>query len=384
MRAYALEQMGRFADAIDAYLSVPDGMNEYYGGLATERLKTLAAQTASKPVVDTKLEELIAASRGIDPVGQRRATLNALRLTSSEETRRSLFTTLAKSYVRSPAYNKWVTAIPLDAATREILTKASPGRPNDRHRAIADKLLYLGLFDEAAPEFEASLISDFISSRQRLPANAAYTLAVLYQKGDRADRASALFRQLWAAPADIQPEMLAAEYANFIYPVPYRELLLKYAVPRGVDPRFLLSVIRQESGFRPNVKSGAAARGLMQFISTTAEQTARSLGRNDFRDDDLYDPSISILFGSQYVQQLFALFPELSDAVASSYNGGEDNMKRWLARSRSRVPERYVPEIAFGQSKDYVQRVMSNYRMYAMLYDERLESKTPAFMGRYR
>ncbi|MEP7211533.1 MAG: transglycosylase SLT domain-containing protein [Acidobacteriota bacterium] len=384
MRAYAFEQLGRFAEAIGAYLSIPDGMNEYYGGLATARLKSLAAQPASKPVVDTKLDELIAASRGSDPIAQRRAALDALRLTSSEETRRSLFTTLAHSYARSPEYNKWVKAAPLDAATREILTKPPQGRPDDRHRTIADELLYLGLFDEAAPEFEASMISDLKTSSQRLPANSAYTLAVLYQKGDRADRASAFFRQLWSSPADIQPEMLAPEYANFIYPVPYKEMLLKYAVPRGVDPRFLLSIIRQESGFRPNVKSGAAARGLMQFISTTAEQTARSLGRDDFHDDELYDPSVSILFGSQYVQQLFTFFPQLPDAVAASYNGGEDNMKRWLSRSRSRVPERYVPEIAFGQSKDYAQRVMSNYRMYEMLYDERLESKTPAFLGRYR
>ena len=83
----------------------------------------------------------------------------------------------------------------------------------------------------------------------------------------------------------------------------------------------------------------------------------------------------AILFGSQYIGNLFKLFPNQPAAVAASYNGGEDNMKRWLGRSKSDYAGRYVPEIGFAQSKDYVWRVMSNYRMYQMLYDERLNPK---------
>jgi hypothetical protein len=50
-------------------------------------------------------------------------------------------------------------------------------------------------------------------------------------------------------------------------------------------------------------------------------------------------------------------------------------MKRWLARSRSEAPDRYVPEIIFSQSKDYVYRVMANYRVYRAFYDENLRAK---------
>ena len=39
-------------------------------------------------------------------------------------------------------------------------------------------------------------------------------------------------------------------------------------------------------------------------------------------------------------------------------------MKRWLTRSQSDLPDRYVPEIVFSQSKDYVYKVMANYRVY--------------------
>ena len=37
--------------------------------------------------------------------------------------------------------------------------------------------------------------------------------------------------------------------------------------------------------------------------------------------------------------------------------------------------DRYVTEILFSQSKDYVHRVMANYRMYTLLYDERLNRR---------
>ena len=37
LRGYALEQLGRTEEAIAAYLSIPDGRNEYYGTRATQR-----------------------------------------------------------------------------------------------------------------------------------------------------------------------------------------------------------------------------------------------------------------------------------------------------------------------------------------------------------
>ncbi|HEX8735434.1 MAG TPA: tetratricopeptide repeat protein, partial [Pyrinomonadaceae bacterium] len=39
LKGYALEQLQRFSEAIDVYLSIPDGRAEYYGWRATERLR---------------------------------------------------------------------------------------------------------------------------------------------------------------------------------------------------------------------------------------------------------------------------------------------------------------------------------------------------------
>ncbi|MFV0387202.1 MAG: tetratricopeptide repeat protein, partial [Pyrinomonadaceae bacterium] len=45
------------------------------------------------------------------------------------------------------------------------------------------------------------------------------------------------------------------------YPVKYRYELLRYSKFRGIDPRFVLAIMKQESSFRANAKSPAAARG---------------------------------------------------------------------------------------------------------------------------
>ena len=109
----------------------------------------------------------------------------------------------------------------------------------------------------------------------------------------------------------------------------------------------------------------------MQFVSDTAEKVAGEVGRNNFRQDDLYDPATSILFGSQYIADLFNQFPNQPAAVAASYNGGSDNMVRWLTRSKIQLygPVRFRNTVP--QSKDYVGRVMANYRMY-QLYTTRI------------
>jgi soluble lytic murein transglycosylase len=133
--------------------------------------------------------------------------------------------------------------------------------------------------------------------------------------------------------------------------------------------------MRQESRFRADAKSISAARGLMQFIPSTADLIATQLGKKSFSQDELYSPPTAILFGSQYLGNLFKQFPAMPQAVAASYNGGEDNVARWTQRARTNDPDRYVMEVAFAQSKDYVYKVVANFRVYQMLYTEQLRPR---------
>ncbi len=63
------------------------------------------------------------------------------------------------------------------------------------------------------------------------------------------------------------------------------------------------------------------------------------------------------------------------EAIATSYNGGEDNAARWLARTKPKDPGVFASEVGFKETKNYVFKVMSNYRVYRELYTENLIRK---------
>lgn len=152
------------------------------------------------------------------------------------------------------------------------------------------------------------------------------------------------------------------------YPAPYGQAIISAAKARKLDPRFILAIIKQESVFRPTAKSPAGARGLLQLTIDAAHKYAPGAGLNSLQENQLYQPDISILVGSEYLAELFKLFPNLPEAVAASYNGGEDNVARWVKRAKQKDPGAFTSEVGFDETKAYVQKVMNNYRIYKQLY----------------
>jgi len=75
----------------------------------------------------------------------------------------------------------------------------------------------------------------------------------------------------------------------------------------------------------------------------------------------------------RHVADLFKLFPNNPYAVIASYNTGAQNVERWVFRSRSVDVDRIVAEIAIPETKDYVAKVMNNYRAYQALYGQDLK-----------
>jgi soluble lytic murein transglycosylase len=408
MRAYALEQLARTDQAVDAYLAIPDGRGEYYGSQATLRLRALAHQSDKQALITSRLEGLRAAARQALDAGDyeraRVAAQSALRLIEDEAITRELIEIARRSYASLPAYRPFpsLQIVPLgrqelrtnqDQETGVTETVSPP-----THKSIADELLFLGIFDEGAAEMAAMKAENRASATLAKPAadgnlagtavksliapaltNASdfdYTLAVYFMRGGNANQAMRFGQTLWKnVPRDFLLQLAPRQLVELLYPAPYTASLLAHGPPRGIDPRFLLAIARQESAFLPEAKSASAARGLMQFISATAADIAPKVGKTAFRDEQLYDPDVAILFGAQYLSNLFKRFPAMPQAVAASYNGGDDNMARWIARARSNDAERYVLEIGFAQSKDYVYRVMSNYRAYQTLYSDQLQDR---------
>jgi soluble lytic murein transglycosylase len=385
LRAVALEQLGRTDDAVTGYLSIPTGRNEYYGDRATQRLLSLVADEKNGKIVKARLNSFLTSARSANSGGQaetaRTAAQSVLRLTNDAATRAEAIKILQTAYEALPSYK---------LPTFQLIQLTNLGQPatSNAHQELADNLLALGLYDEGMTELFAAR-----AATQKLPAekqttasqtqtksglsDTDYTLAVYSLKGGLPNRAVRFGEQLWkGVPADYVLEAAPRNLVELLYPAPYRELLVKHASSRNVDPRLVLSIARQESRYQSDAKSVSAARGMMQFIASTANEVATQLKLHDFNQDDLYSPDTAILFGSQYLANLFQQFPNQPDAVAAAYNGGPDNVSRWTARSQTNEPDRYVAEIGFSQTKDYVFKVMTNMWNYQRLYDAQLQPQS--------
>nr|MBA2378353.1 lytic transglycosylase domain-containing protein [Blastocatellia bacterium] len=114
------------------------------------------------------------------------------------------------------------------------------------------------------------------------------------------------------------------------YPVRFGPEVIRHAKANNIDPRFVLAIMKQESGFRPAAKSPAGARGLVQLVYDTALKYKDKAGYPRLQPDDLYIPAVNISLGSIYIAELKDEFDGMYEAIAASYNAGEDNAARWL------------------------------------------------------
>jgi len=123
-------------------------------------------------------------------------------------------------------------------------------------------------------------------------------------------------------------------------PVPFDNIIEKYARDYKLDPSLIHSIIATESGFNPRALSPKGARGLMQLMPATAKR----LGvRNSF------DPEENIRGGVKHFRFLMDNFNNDLDLSLAAYNAGENLVQR-LGR---------VPEIK--ETKEYVKSVKKRY-----------------------
>ncbi len=179
------------------------------------------------------------------------------------------------------------------------------------------------------------------------------------------DLGGAYKRAAMTRAASVRSESLSAAGA---YPVPFRDVLLKAVQGRNVDARFVLAIMRTESSYNPRARSQAGARGLLQLTIDAAAKYGAGAGLPRVTEDDLYRPEVNIPIGVEYLAELFRMFSNLPEAVAASYNGGEDNVARWVQRARQKDHGIFTAEVGFTESKDYVFKVMAFYRTYQQLY----------------
>lgn len=156
-------------------------------------------------------------------------------------------------------------------------------------------------------------------------------------------------------------------FLKYLYPLKYRECIIKYADEYGVDPYLVAAVIKVESNFSPEAVSPKGAMGLMQIMPDTARWAAEQMGIENLKEEKLFDPDINIRIGVWYLAGLIKEFEDIDLALAA-YNGGRGNVREWI-KSGIYDKDKNPDCIPFGETKRFVQKVKKAYSWYKRLYD---------------
>jgi soluble lytic murein transglycosylase len=231
--------------------------------------------------------------------------------------------------------------------------------PADLERARI--LLEAGL----APEANAEL--DRLFGRAR-GLDDRLALAGLYAEAGNYHQPQRLVVDAYAEPLARGPLPDSLDLWWHAWPAPYAdEVREATAGRRHVDPALVYSIMREESGYRPEVLSVSGARGLLQLMPETAERVAQAEALAGFTADDLFVPRVNIALGSAYLEQLFGRFEGRPSAGIGSYNAGPHRVVAWLDGSRVEDDE-WVEEIPYEQTRGYVKRVLRSLHVYRVLY----------------
>lgn len=241
-------------------------------------------------------------------------------------------------------------------ATAAALDLALPPEANLLHQIGLDREAELALQEvertvvRAAPiEGERALCSLYsrLASAERCyrVGQGAATWEELNAAGPRSDR-----RWLW----------------DCVYPRPYAELVQQKAEAHGLETELIYAVMRQESSFRPEVVSPAQAIGLLQILPSTGERLAREVGI-DFHPERLREPPVNVQLGAHYLRKLLDVFDGSLPLAVASYNAGPNAVLRWLEGARGLDLDLFVARIPYGETRTYVERVVSNYARYRYL-----------------
>jgi len=133
-----------------------------------------------------------------------------------------------------------------------------------------------------------------------------------------------------------------------------------------VDPALIHAIMRQESRFDPTARSRSGARGLMQVMPGTARHVA---GKSGIKLDN---PETNLDIGQRYLEELMGYDSVGSDlfALLIAYNAGPGNLAKWKRALPSiDDPLLFVESIPSGQTREYIERVLSNYWIYRLRED---------------
>lgn len=219
-------------------------------------------------------------------------------------------------------------------------------------------LMELGMKEEA--------ISELVHTSRRVSdTDAVLYLSVKLHEAGAYKKAMSIISQL--NPQSKMSQYLAEDSEfniNYIlYPLAYWPVVVDVSNRYNLDPLVLLSVMREESRYDPNIRSIAGALGLMQIMPQTAYNLNVELKMNITDKAMIHDIRTNITIGAYYLNTLLKEFASLPAALAA-YNAGEERVRSWLKEGNYKSVDEFIEDIPYDETKNYVKHVLMTYNTY--------------------
>jgi soluble lytic murein transglycosylase len=194
----------------------------------------------------------------------------------------------------------------------------------------------------------------------------------LHDKGGMGDRellAAADFacqREVWDRCINTSERTKGAIDVEQRFPMPFHDTVLRKSQDIGLDPAYVYGLIRQESRFIMDARSGVGASGLMQVMPATAKWTANKIGLAGFTPNQINDRETNITIGTNYLKLALDDFDGSMALAAAAYNAGPGRPRNW--RNGPVIDAAiWAENVPFNETRDYVKKVLANTTNYAAI-----------------
>jgi soluble lytic murein transglycosylase len=155
------------------------------------------------------------------------------------------------------------------------------------------------------------------------------------------------------------------------FPLLYQQQILNYSQRERIDPAWIYGVIRRESAFAPDARSPKGAVGLMQLMPATAKDVSRSLKIRYRGNIQLTQADTNLALGTRYLRQMLKRFGGQTVLATAAYNAGARRTQSWLPADTTLDAERWIENIPFRETREYVTSVLA----FTVIYAQRLGMK---------
>ena len=153
---------------------------------------------------------------------------------------------------------------------------------------------------------------------------------------------------------------LNEDLLNMIFPDRYLKEVEEQATFNHVDPLVIVSLMKQESGFKAPILSSSGAAGLMQLMPFTAIDTKKDVVLSRLRE-----PGVNVAVGTKYLASLLNRYEGNVPFALAAYNAGPHRVSKWRKDNKPEMPMiDWIESIPYKETRDYVLAILRNRYWY--------------------